>query len=158
MSWKIGLVFKTLRISAQPPEKQLQAPVFYLRNSSRHTSLLLSQIPEHFQPVDYLDPVQVPQFGFCCYLTPRLAIQSWISALALALILMQGKAWLPGFSLVPSTPLPPLLPSSQALAPHSPDQCSCLSVSYFRSIKGAPLLIKITYRILSLSASAGSLL
>lgn len=49
---------------------------------------------------------------------------------------------------------------SQAPGPgsHSPDQHSCLSLSYFKSIRGGPLVTKITYRILPLSASTGNLL
>lgn len=157
MSWEPGLVFYSIFSKYWGHQhnhvKNCCKPVFYLPNASKYASLLLSHMPQHLQPLDFctlfwclvLSSPLISSAGmdFCLASSPPTSARQGLNS--------RISLWLQ----VPHTPL-----GSQAPGPgsHSPDQHSCLSLSYFKSIRGGPLVTKITYRIPPLSASTGSLL
>lgn len=104
-------VLQILRTPAQPHEKPLLASVLPPK------LFQICQTPQHVQPLDFCTLFWSHSMVSVVYLAPWLAMQAWISALALALLLVQGKACIPGFLSSSEYSIPTLAPRLQALAP-----------------------------------------
>lgn len=96
------------------------------QNSFRPASLLPSQIPRTFEPLDSVGPVLVPQLGFCLVFSPLLSnsfgFQPW---------LQPSSQWELRCDLGSFLWLCMFHAHLCSLAPHSPDQHSCLALSIY---------------------------